>query len=388
VSSYQRGKLSGGTTMANDPDKPSVTALSNSNDPPQRESLEQTSARLLREHLSPPKDESLKGDLERPAEAHEPPAAGGQVHSYLSRFSFTDLVVLVVNECLGVPLCIAGGENFAHTDWVGSAIGWGVGIPLCVSGVTFPFWRGHVKTAVATWVEKRWQLLLPPAVLLAFIYAVGPVMYRRATAPIVTATPSETGFTQQQVDAKVANAVANLNAQLTEANRQKDAVRRDADAFRQQIQNAPPQPPAPEDQIPVSWQPDFQLNWYAGPKIAWVRFLGVSSALARIKEAYVISTLTGHKEPLDVANPTNINERWKINQIEPIPLGATVILVYEPKPSPSLPDFISQWGAFELHVVYDSKEYVKIYSQDYINSKMGREMPGVFGPRVTPRNDK
>jgi hypothetical protein len=130
------------------------------------------------------------------------------------------------------------------------------------------------------------------------------------------------------------------------------------------------------------------LNWYAGPKIAWIRFIGASTSLARIKDAYVISTLTGHKEPLEIANPTNLTERWKIDQVEPIPSGATVILVYEPKPPPTLPDFMSQWGAFEFHVVYDNKEYVKIYSQDYINSKMTREMPGIFGPRVTPRNDK
>jgi hypothetical protein len=117
-------------------------------------------------------------------------------------------------------------------------------------------------------------------------------------------------------------------------------------------------------------------------------FTGVSSTLARIKDAYIISTLTGHKEPLELANATNLGERWKIDQVEPIPPGAAVILAYEPKPPPSLPDFMSQWGAFEFHVVYDNKEYVKIFSQDYINAKMAREMPGVFGPRVTPRNDK
>jgi hypothetical protein len=51
------------------------------------------------------------------------------------------------------------------------------------------------------------------------------------------------GFTQQQVDEKIANAVANLNSQLTEANRQRDAAQREANAFRQQIQNAPAPPP-------------------------------------------------------------------------------------------------------------------------------------------------
>jgi hypothetical protein len=168
------------------------------------------------------------------------------------------------------------------------------------------------------------------------------------------------------------------------------ATKRDLEVARAQQPQQPQvmQPPAPEDQIPINWQPDFQLNYYGDQKIAWIRFIGASTDLARIKDAYVISTLTGHKEPLDITNATNINERWKIDQIEPIPSGAQVSLIYEPKPSPPLPDFMSQWGALEFHVVYDNKEYVKIYSQAYLNSKMAREMPGVFGPHVTPRNSK
>jgi hypothetical protein len=182
---------------------------------------------------------------------------------------------------------------------------------------------------------------------------------------------------------------------LVTALSERDAARRDLAATKrdlevartQQAQPQLPQPPAPEDQIPVSWQPDFQMTWDGDQKIPWIRFMGVATDLARIKDAYVISTLTGHKEPLAVANPTNFNERWKVEQVEPIPTGAQVILVYEPKPLLPLPDFISQWGAFEFHVVYDNKEYVKVYSQVYINSKMAREMPG-FGPHVTRRIDK
>jgi hypothetical protein len=236
--------------------------------------------------------------------------------------------------------------------------------------------------------DTRW--LVAAAMLLLLGLILSPFVEERRwpfSAWFAKAPPS-TGFSQQEVDAKISNALANLNAQLIEANRQKDLARREAETVRQQIQNVPPPPPAPEDQIPVGWQPDYRFNWYAGPKIAWIMFNGVSSALARIKDAYIISTLTGHREPLEFANATNLGERWKIDQVEPIPPGAAVVLVYEPKPPPSLPDFMSQWGAFEFHVVYDNKEYVKTYSQDYINSKMTREMPGIFGPRVTPRNDK
>ena len=83
-----------------------------------------------------------------------------------------------------------------------------------------------------------------------------------------------------------------------------------------------------EDQTPISWQPDFQMNWYSGPQMAWIRFVGKSTTLAHIKDAYIVSKLTGHREPLEVANATNFNERWNVNQIEPIPPGATTMLVY------------------------------------------------------------
>jgi hypothetical protein len=76
----------------------------------------------------------------------------------------------------------------------------------------------------------------------AFIYVTGPEMYRRATQP--TATQQPPGFTEQQVNDKIAAAINNLNSQLTESNRQRDTARREAEVLRQQIQNAPP-PPRP-----------------------------------------------------------------------------------------------------------------------------------------------
>ncbi len=144
--------------------------------------------------------------------------------------------------------------------------------------------------------------------------------------------------------------------------------------------------PAPEDQIPIRWQDDFQLNWYSGPKMAWIRFSGQATALAHIKDAYIISDLTGHKEHLDVVNPTNFADKWSIDQIEPIVSGAPIMLIYEFQPPPSVSDFLSQWGAFEFHVIYANKEYVQVYRQDYVNDKMTREMPGVIGPHVSKKS--
>jgi hypothetical protein len=143
-----------------------------------------------------------------------------------------------------------------------------------------------------------------------------------------------------------------------------------------------------EEQTPISWQPDFQMNWYSGPQMAWIRFVGKSTTLAHIRDAYIVSKLTGHRESLEVANATNFNERWNVNQIESIPPGATTMLVYEPKPPPSIPDFLNQWGAFEFHVVYEGGEYTKIYSQDYVHDKFASELPGIYGPHVTPKDNK
>jgi hypothetical protein len=146
--------------------------------------------------------------------------------------------------------------------------------------------------------------------------------------------------------------------------------------------------PPSSEQTPINWQPDFQMNWYSGPQMAWIRFIGKSTTLASIKDAYIVSKLTGHRESLQIANATNFNERWNVNLIEPIPPGATTMLVYEPKPPPSIPDFLNQWGAFEFHVVYEDGEYTKIYSQDYVHDKFASELPGIYGPHVTPMDKK
>ena len=275
-----------------------------------------------------------------------------------------------------------------NIDWQRVVISFVVSIAVGCAILWFAHgWRktAGVLAAIRVRINRADDYFIVRAAIIAF-FMIAPVLI----SPLISGAskPSQPGFTQEQVDTKIASTVSNLNSQLAEANRQRDAARREAENLREQTKNAPPQSSEPKDQIPVNWQTDFQMNWNGDQRIIWIRFIGASTELAHIKDAYIISTLTGHREHLDVANPTNFGERWKIDQIEPIPSGAQVILVYEPKPSPPLTDFIRQWGAFEFHVVYDNKEYVKAYSQNYINAKFAREMPGISGPRVTPRNDK
>jgi hypothetical protein len=289
------------------------------------------------------------------------------------------------------PLLVTGLSNWAALMIEWGSLRWIDHAPVAI-WIASTFIAICVATIVANkdWLDFKNRRYFPVSVSVLMVIWIGIIGFA-----YYLDTPSQAAaakITKESAEDDRDTVVRHLVTALSErdaARRDLTAAKRDLEAARTQQPQPPiPQPPAPEDQIPINWQPDFQLNWYGDQKIAWIRFIGVSTDLARIKDAYVISTLTGHKELLDVANATNISERWKIDQVEPIPSGAQVILIYEPKPPPPLSDFMNQWGAFEFHVVYDNKEYVKIYSQAYINSKMAREMPGVFGPHVTRRNDK
>lgn len=101
----------------------------------------------------------------------------GNAHPH---FSLTNIIVLVLGECTGIPLCIAGGEAFAHSQPGPAAIGWGFGIPLVVIGATFPFWKETVKARVGAWFDPYAGILIPVALLLAFTYVAGPSIYERA----------------------------------------------------------------------------------------------------------------------------------------------------------------------------------------------------------------
>jgi outer membrane murein-binding lipoprotein Lpp len=120
--------------------------------------------------------------------------------------------------------------SFVVSTTIGSAILW--------------FAHGWHKTAggLATFkgrINRADDYFVVRAAIIAFFMIVPVLIAPLISGVPVQPSPIQPGFTQQQVDAKIASAVANLNAQLTEANRQRDAARREAEAFREQIQNAP-----------------------------------------------------------------------------------------------------------------------------------------------------
>jgi hypothetical protein len=137
--------------------------------------------------------------------------------------------------------------------------------------------------------------------------------------------------------------------------------------------------------VPISWQPQFQIiHVMGGPdlQIHGLYFQGISNSAVQMKEAYLISELTGHKEQLK-ANIAYKGE-FSVDQVD-VPMGASVDLILDYKPPLSLKDFLDQWGAFHLTVIYNGITYQKRYDENYVRGLVQNTIPGVIGPRMTPK---
>jgi len=318
-----------------------------------------------------------------------------------------DKSVLTLFEVVALLFALPFGEDLYHSTpateehWHYLYVGLGFAVAGPLVSYIFRQASSRLSSTIRAASENFYVWLV--LILLIFVYGIGSDLYWH-----VTTTPLEAQKTtlvgwlrqaQQGRDHALTTVVEieqlkqerdQLKQQLAAAQSQLQDYQRQLSAA-QQAAHTSTAPPPPEDQIPISWQPDFQFNWYgtqkpdAGPRMAWIRFNGHATALAHIKDAYIISSLTGHKEQLDVANPANFSDKWNFDQIEPITTGAQVTLIHEWQPPLLVAEFLSQWGAFEFHVVYDAKEYVKSYSQNDVGDKIAREMPGVVGPRVTKK---
>jgi hypothetical protein len=112
---------------------------------------------------------------------------------------------------------------------------------------------------------------------------------------------------------------------------------------------------------------------------------GSSLAAVTIKEAYAISGLTGHKQDLMANVP--YRGYYPVDKVD-IPPQAPVQLELLWKPPLSIRDFFDQWGKFTVTIIYDGVTYTHEFDESYVRKKIQQEIPGAFGPRVTPRDSK
>lgn len=208
-----------------------------------RQELERSHEAHEASQRSPPIKELV---AEKPATVHGP---GTEVHGVFAKpFTWEDLLVGGFATFVAGPICEASWHAIVVEPdaMTRGLIGLAIGLPTGLAGASFHWWKDRTPK-FRDWIARQAKWWCPAALFLVFAYVTGPEMYRRATKPIVVtgaigAMPI--GFTQEQVNEKIITAVANLNSQLTEANRQKEIAMRDAGTLRKQIQNTPP-PPRP-----------------------------------------------------------------------------------------------------------------------------------------------
>jgi predicted DNA-binding transcriptional regulator AlpA len=136
---------------------------------------------------------------------------------------------------------------------------------------------------------------------------------------------------------------------------------------------------------PIIWQQPFQLmpiGTTSGTQIGGMYFQGISNSQIQMKEAYIVSEMTGHKEQLK-ANVQYKGE-FAVDQVD-IPPGASVDLIFEWKPEISVKDFLDQWGKFRFVAIYNGITYEKSYDENFVRGLIQNTIPGVIGPRMTPK---
>jgi hypothetical protein len=156
---------------------------------------------------------------------------------------------------------------------------------------------------------------------------------------------------------------------------------------------APPPPataaPAANQAGPINWNLNGQFLVVSGggpdAKIHNVLFQGTSTAPVRITQAFAVSDLTGRRQEIKANVP--YRGYYPVNEVD-IPSEANVQLVLIWDPPLSIADFQAQWGKFRIVVSYDDTHYEHRFDENFIRRHLEQMIPGVFGPRVTPRGDK
>jgi hypothetical protein len=250
------------------------------------------------------------------------------------------------------------------------------------------------------WVASLLTLLVAAAALPYVEQGRWPYFQTGTTAPTVIHDPAS--------PEDVAKATSSIQFRLDEATRQRDtsiaerdSARRELASARQELEAARRAEHVPAQQMqanisdgPLRWEPNLMWGATGTPhgllmSFVYFRATNVSPNAVQLKNAFIVSGLTGAKLPLSV-NIAYVGVT-PISEINPIPPGASVDLIVEWKEPDALSvkEFLNQWGSIYLRVDYDQTIYERTYDSDYLYQKATREYPQEgFGPRVTKREQK
>jgi hypothetical protein len=334
-----------------------------------------------------------------------PETADGAIRGYIVAIGFT--------------LALIGGELMAEKDggrfWIGAAL-FTSGLPCYLSAALWKTIKPQLNRSVLATLnilasDARWWVTTLLVGLLAL--TLSPFIEQRRWPFLPTAELQSQLNTKQHeladikrelqeerqkakpllpraqslvTGGELVQRVENLQSQLDVAKREIAETKRQLE-IAHQAASTPAPPSARESHGPIKWATDFALVASGGGPNALIHailFQGVSSSTVPMKDAYVVSELTGHKQQL-MANIPYGGGAVPLDQIESIPPGANIDLVIEWKPPLSITDFLNQWGKIHFTAVYGDTTYETRFDEDGIRQKVFREIQGAGGPRVTKK---
>jgi hypothetical protein len=124
-----------------------------------------------------------------------------------------DIIVGAICGLIAIPICEASWHAIVTDGEIArGVVGLSFGLPIGLVGLSYHWWKD--KTRFIGEAAIYWW---PIAVVVAFIYVCGPIIYRRSTTSNL--------FTQAQVDEKITNATAPIRAEVDEMRIERDRAR-------------------------------------------------------------------------------------------------------------------------------------------------------------------
>jgi len=121
------------------------------------------------------------------------------------------------------------------------------------------------------------------------------------------------------------------------------------------------------------------LNTDVGLAASGMIFQGRSLVETGIKEAYVVSGMTGHRQQL-LASVANRGD-YPVDKVD-IPNSAPVQLDLYFSPQIPIKNVMDQWGKFKVTIVYsDGTKQKREFGEALVREKLQEQAPEYFGPR-------
>jgi len=295
----------------------------------------------------------------------------------------SNLVVFGFCELWGLAFGFPPAEDLYHGVAVNPRMVtfMAIGSAFAILGPTWPLIKTTIPRAFSATFTKaasdfRWWLV---ALVLIFVFVWGPQIYQRAMS---SGQSSEPLFTQSQVTAKIAAAVAPLNSKISQLQAALADMTRQRDSALIQKPSRPLPLPSPISG-PITWSPDLTA-WNTGdnegPLLLGIGVRGITSGFADLKDAYIISDVTGEKKTLEVSTAPG-PQLSPISQINQIPPGAPVELWAAFKPPGIRPnDLLTQWHTFHFHAEYSGIVYDRVFDV----TALANQFPNM-GPHITKK---